>query len=301
MPEIKLSRLHKAVLCIIASAFFFALMNLFVQLSGDVPTVQKTFFRNFFALIIATIALLKNKHPLLPEKEALPDLLLRSVCGYVGVLCNFYALDHLTVSDASLLNKMSPFFAVIFSIFLLKEKADKWQWMIIVTAFIGALFVIKPTFQNTELLASAAGFTGGMMAGAAYTFVRRATQKGVKGSYVVFFFSAFSSLAALPFVIFDYHPMSWQQFLFLLCAGGSAALGQFCITSAYTFAPAKEVSIYDYSQIIFAALLGFFVMGQLPDLWSVLGYIIIISAAFAMFRYNNRHKPTETHKDSVKK
>ncbi len=288
MKKVKFTRLHKAVIYIVTSAFFFALMNLFVQLSGDVPTVQKTFFRNFFALIIASITMLKNKQPLLPEKKALPDLLLRSVCGYLGVLCNFYALDHLTVSDASLLNKMSPFFAIIFSIFLLREKADKWQWMIIITAFVGALFVIKPSFENTELLASAAGFTGGMAAGAAYTFVRRATQKGVKGSYIVFFFSAFSSLAALPFVLFDFHPMGWQQLLCLLGAGASAAVGQFCITSAYSFAPAKEVSIYDYSQIIFAALLGFFVMGQLPDLWSIFGYIVIIAAAFAMFRYNNK-------------
>lgn len=288
MQKPKLTRLHRAVICIVTSAFFFALMNLFVQLSGDVPTVQKTFFRNFFALIIASVTLFKNKHPILPEKKALPDLLMRSACGYLGVLCNFYALDHLTVSDASLLNKMSPFFAIVFSIFLLKERADKWQWAIIITAFIGALFVIKPSFQNTELLASLAGFTGGMAAGAAYTFVRRATQKGVKGYYIVFFFSAFSSLAALPFVLFDYHPMTWQQLLCLLGAGASAAVGQFCITAAYSFAPAKEVSIYDYSQIIFAALLGFLVMGQLPDWWSVFGYVVIIAAAFAMFRYNNR-------------
>ena len=175
-----LSRLNKAILFLITSAFFFALMNMFVRLSGDVPTIQKTFFRNFFALFIASGAMIKNRCSIIPPKGARFDLFMRAACGYAGVVLNFYAIDRLSISDASLLNKMSPFFAIIFSTFLLKERANKVQWAIILTAFIGALFVIKPSFQNAELGASIAGFCGGMCAGAAYTFVRRATGKGVK-------------------------------------------------------------------------------------------------------------------------
>lgn len=290
MSDRKIKPLHKAVICIIISAFFFALMNMFVSLSGDVPTIQKTFFRNLFALILAAAAMIKNKHGIKPPKKALPDLIMRAVCGYTGVICNFYAIDRLPISDASLLNKMSPFFAMIFSIFLLKERADRIQWLIILTAFAGAMFVIKPSFSNSDLLASAVGFTGGIAAGAAYTFLRRATGKGVKGFYVVFFFSAFSTLAALPFVVFAYSPMTLYQLLMLVGAGISAAAGQFAITAAYSHAPAKEVSIYDYSQIIFAAAIGFFVLGQIPDIWSFIGYAVIISAAFLMFRYNNRKR-----------
>ena len=214
--------------------------------------------------------------------------------GYSGVILNFYAIDRLPLSDASLLNKMSPFFVILFSTFLLKERANKIQWAIIITAFIGSLFVIKPTFQNADLTASIAGFFGGMCAGAAYTFVRRATNHGAKGYYIVFFFSAFSSLVALPLMMFDFKPLSWYQFLMLIGAGTSAAIAQFCITTAYSYAPAKEVSIYDYSQIIFAAGLGFIVFGQIPDIFSFIGYAIIIAAAFAMFKYNNRHHEEKT-------
>lgn len=290
MAKFELKRLHKAIIFLIISALFFALMNMFVQLSGDVPTIQKTFFRNFFALIIASGAMIKNKVSIVPPKEARFDILMRAVTGFVGMVCNFYALGELNLSDASLLNKMSPFFAIIFSIFLLKEKANKVQWAIILTAFVGVLFVIKPSFQNADIIPSVAGFVGGMAAGCAYTFVRRGTMHGAKGSYIVFFFSAFSCVAALPFVIFGYSPMTMEQFLMLVGAGLCAAVGQFCITAAYSYAPAKEVSIYDYSQIIFSAALGFFVMGQLPDWLNVVGYVVIIAAAFAMFRYNNRRK-----------
>ena len=285
-------KLHKAVIFLIASAFFFALMNMFVRLSGDIPTIQKTFFRNFFALFIASGAMIKNRCSIIPPKGARLDVLLRSVFGYTGVICNFYAIDRLPLSDASLLNKMSPFFAIVFSTFLLKERANKIQWSIIIMAFIGALFVIKPSFQNADLGASIAGFCGGMCAGAAYTFVRKATGKGVRGYYVVFFFSAFSTLAALPLTIAGFKPMTWFQLLMLIGAGVSAAIAQFCITTAYSYAPAKEVSIYDYSQIIFAALLGFIVFDQIPDILSFVGYIIIIVAAFIMFRYNNRKHST---------
>ncbi len=288
MAKKEMKPLHKAILLLVTSALFFSFMNMFVNLSGDVPTVQKTFFRNFFALIVASGVMIKNKESVIPKKGARLDLFLRSAVGYAGVLCNFYALGRLNLSDASLLNKMSPFFAIIFSVFLLKEKANKVQWIIILTAFVGAMFVIKPSFQNAELIPSIAGFIGGVCAGAAYTFVRRATKKGVKSYYVVFFFSAFSSLAALPFVLFDYHPMTMFQFLMLVGAGLSAAVAQFCITAAYSYAPAKEVSIYDYSQIIFSALVGFIVMGQIPDWLSFIGYGIIIAAAYVMFRYNNR-------------
>ncbi len=288
MSTPKQKKLHKAILCIVTSAFFFALMNMFVRLSGDIPTIQKTFFRNFFALFIAAGAMIKNRCSMIPPKGARLDLLLRSVFGYAGVIMNFYAVGRLSISDASLLNKMSPFFAIVFSGILLKERANKVQWAIILTAFVGALFVIKPTFQNAELVASISGFCGGMCAGAAYTFVRRATGKGVKGYYVVFFFSAFSTLAALPLTIISFQPMTMYQLLMLVGAGVSAALAQFCITTAYSYAPAKEVSIYDYSQIIFAALIGFIVLQQVPDALSFVGYGIIIIAAFLMFRYNNR-------------
>ncbi len=290
----KLKRLHKAIICLIVSAFFFALMNMFVRLSGDVPTVEKTFFRNLVAVFIATGVMIKNRCSVIPPKDARLDILLRAVFGYSGVILNFYAIDRLPLSDASLLNKMSPFFVILFSAFLLKERANKIQWAIIITAFIGALFVIKPTFQNADLIASIAGFFGGMCAGAAYTFVRRATNHGAKGYYIVFFFSAFSSLVALPLMMFDFKPLSWYQFLMLIGAGTSAAIAQFCITTAYSYAPAKEVSIYDYSQIIFAAGLGFIVFGQIPDIFSFIGYAIIIAAAFAMFKYNNRHHEEKT-------
>lgn len=253
-------------------------MGLFVKLSGDLPTVQKTFFRNAVAMIFALIIITKNHIWELPKGKNIKYLFIRSAAGTLGVLCNFYAVSQINLADASLLNKLSPFFAVIFSIFALKEKATFKQFFAVTMAFIGALFVMKPSF-SFDAIPGLLGFLGGMCAGLAYTYVRKLTQNGFKGPLIVFYFSLFSCAVTLPWLVFDYHPMSAMQWLYLILAGLSAGVGQFFITSAYSKAPAKEISVYDYSQIIFTTLLSLIVFGDLPDTLSFVGYSIIIAAA----------------------
>ncbi len=275
------------IIYIIFSSFCFAFMNAFVKLAGDLPAIQKSFFRNFIALIFAIIILSKNKTPFkCTNKKNYPILLIRAGIGTIGILLNFYSVDKLVLSDASMLNKMSPFFTILFSYWFLKENLTVFQISSVIVAFVGSLFIIKPSF-NLDAIPSICGLLGGMCAGLAYTAVRYLGQHGEKGPFIVAFFSAFSCAVTLPFLIFDYHPMTIQQTVFLLLAGLSAAGGQFSITAAYTYAPAKEISVYDYSQIIFAALLSLFLFNQLPDIYSFVGYIIIISTAIISFLYNN--------------
>lgn len=284
-----MSKRYRGIIYIIFSAFCFAFMNMFVRLAGDLPSVQKSFFRNFVAAVFACVILLKDKVPFRCKRENLIYLFMRAGFGTLGILCNFYAIDHLVLADASMLNKMSPFFAVLFSFLILKEKVTAPQALIVTGAFIGSMFVVKPTFSNMDLIPSVIGLLGGVCAGAAYTMVRKLGENGEKGPFIVFFFSSFSCMVTVPWLIFDYHPMTGRQLVVLLLAGLSAAGGQFSITAAYTCAPAREISVYDYSQIIFAALLGFVVFGQIPDALSWLGYGIICTMAVIMFLYNTRH------------
>ncbi len=269
-------------MCIIISAFCFAIMNTFVRLAGDLPSIQKSFFRNFVALIFAAAMLLRTEEKFSFDRKNLPYLLLRAFFGTMGILGNFYAIDHLVLADASMLNKLSPFFAILFSYFILREKTSPGQAIAVVIAFIGALFIIKPTGVSFNA-ASLVGVMGGMGAGIAYTMVRLLSKRGERGPFIVFFFSAFSCVATLPFLIFDFHPMEWWQLLCLLGAGLAATGGQFSITAAYSFAPAKEISVFDYTQIIFAAALGFIFFGELPDGYSLIGYVIIIAVSVRMF------------------
>lgn len=292
----KLSSKTKGIICILLSAFCFSGMSSFINLSGDLPVPQKVFFRNLVALFCASAVLLKNHQPFKPIKGCLKYHFLRSSVGLIGVFGNFYATTHMAhTADAAMLNKLSPFATLIFSALFLKEKVKPKQAVAIVVAFVGAMFVIKPTLSNVELVPSLAGFIGGVSAGAAYTTVRHMANKGENGRFTVFFFSAFSVAVTAPYLIFNYHPMTPQQFFYLFMVGVCAAGGQFAITAAYTFAPSSEISIYDYSNIIFTAIEGYFFLGhQIPDVLSIVGYFIICLMAVWMFIYNN--KSTELKK-----
>ncbi len=269
---------QKGIICILLAAFSFAAMNLFVKLSGDLPTFQKAFFRNLVAAIVALIMLLRSGERITIQKENVPFLTVRILAGTVGILANFYAIGQMNIADASMLNKLSPFFAILFSIILLKERPSRRDVTAVIVAFIGALFVIKPSFGLNSLPALI-GVVGGMGAGLAYTCVRRLKIQGMASSVIVLLFSAFSCLVCVPSLLMHPAPMKAEQLVFLLLAGIAAAGGQFSITAAYSFAPAKEISVYDYTQVIFAAILSLVFIGEFPDIWSIIGYIIIIGIA----------------------
>lgn len=278
----------KGILYVITAAFGFSMMSVFVHLAGDLPVFQKAFFRNVVALIFVTGIMLKRKIGFVPDKKNVPALLGRSFFGTVGLLCNFYAIDKLVLADANMLNKLSPFFAIVFSIFLLSERPTAVQVLSVFAAFVGSAFIIKPSLGGYAVFPAIVGATGGMGAGLAYTFVRYLGGKGENSFRIIFFFSVFSSLVCIPFMLADFEPFSLKSLIFLICAGISASVGQFGITKAYVCAPAKEISVYDYTQVLFAALFGFLIFGQIPDFLSVIGYCLICGAGIGMFFYNRK-------------
>lgn len=269
----------KGILFILSAAFFFSLMTVFVRLSGDVPTMQKAFFRNIVAAFLAAFILMRSGEKFYIPRTSLLDMFLRCSIGTMGILCNFWAVDHMRIADANILNKLSPFFAILMSIFILKERPNRVEWLSVLLAFIGAAFVAKPGAGIASFPALVA-ILGGFTAGTAYTYVRKLGLSGVKGPVIVFSFSVFSTLILLPNILLNYHPMSVKQFVFLVLAGCSAAIAQLSVTAAYQNAPARDISVFDYSQVVYAAMFGFLLWGEIPDAWSFLGYAIIIGTAF---------------------
>ena len=142
MEKLIKSNRIKGILCIITSACGFAVMSAFIKLSGDLPSFRKTFFRNLVAAAIALYLIIKHKGSLVGKKENRKILVLRSIFGTIGIVCNYYAVDRLVLSDANMLNKLSPFLVVIFCALFLKEKINLKQISMVSVAFIGALFII---------------------------------------------------------------------------------------------------------------------------------------------------------------
>ena len=174
------------------------------------------------------------------------------------------------------------------SVVILHELPGRIDIVCVILAFTGALFVIRPT-QGVASFPALIGAMGGFAAGTAYTILRKLRLRGERGPVIVFFFSVFSLLVCLPQMLLGFQPMSPLQFLCLLCAGCSAALGQLSITKAYSLAPAREISVFDYSQVIFAGIWGLAFLGEVPDRMSLIGYAVIIADAFLRWYAGKKH------------
>lgn len=287
MQTAHMSNRMKGILLLILSSLSFALMNVFVRLAGDLPSAEKSFFRNLIALLVAWIMIWRSHEGLSYEKKDLKYLLLRSICGTVGILCNYYAIDHMLLADSTAIQKLVPFITIVSSGILLKEKVKPWQLVLVLMAFLASLLVIKPGY-TANLFPAFIQLLGAVGAGVAYTYVRLLGIQGVTKPKIIFFFSAFSCISMIPLMLGSFVMPDWKQLGCLLLCGLAASGGQFAITYAYGFAPANQISIYDYSQIIFSALFGYIFFQQVADLYSWIGYILLIGIAILNFWFQNR-------------
>ena len=288
-----------AVLCILLSAFGFALMAMFVRLADGcggepLPAVQKAFFRNIVAAAIAAWAFFGKRRQSAPprlRRRDWTDLILRSALGTCGIFANFYALSHIPVGDAMALNKTAPFFTLLLSWMLLGERMTLRQSLCVAGAFAGAMLVVKPGFAGSFSRPALVGIFSGFCAGAAYAFLHKLGRAGVDGSFIILFFSVFSCVACVPFMACGFAPMTMLQVAAVFGAGAGAALGQFGITWAYRFAEPRQIAVYDYTGIVFTVVLGFIAFGQIPDAWSVGGMAVIIAMGILVLpRFRARSK-----------
>lgn len=281
-----MSNKTKAVFCMLISALGFTFMSVTVKYVTGIPLFEKVFFRNLISLGVAFFMLKKSSAPMFGRRENQLALLARSIFGLAGVVLNFYAIANLTLADSSMLGKLSPIFVTIMACIFLKEKIDNKQILSIIITFLGALLVIKPEF-SLEMLPSLSGIMSAASAGVAYTLLRYLKDKESPDT-IIFYFSLISVVFTAPFALAEYVQPTFTQLGLLLATGVFASVGQFGITYAYKFAKATEVSIYNYSAIVFGIILGFIFFGEIPDALSLLGGAIIIAVAFYIFKHNQK-------------
>lgn len=286
-----LTNKQKGIAFIIISAFNFSIMNTIVKSVNGIPSIEKAMFRNGVSLLFAFVVLAKAKNKkkrhFLPNRGNEKILLIRSISGTIGLTCLYISIDRISMTDATMLNKLSPFFTMIFSAIFLKEKIFKPQMISLLIAFTGALLVIKPTF-NVEIIPYIVGLSSGIFAGLAYTCVRYLSNKGERSAIIIFYFSLTTLIVLLPVLYVIYVPLNINQFILLIFSGLFASFGQFALTKAYSLAPSKEISIYDYSQMIFVSIWSLLFFEQIPNNLSLIGYFVILSASIYIYTYNKK-------------
>ncbi|MDO4314337.1 MAG: DMT family transporter [Oscillospiraceae bacterium] len=282
------SRKTKAVLLMLISALSFSIMQIFVKLSSaEVPTFEQVFFRNLVSLIIAAFMVKREKLPVVREmRRGGWALLGRSFFGFLGIVLFFYATGHARQADVAMLNRASPVFVTLFAGIFLKEQINRVKIASTVLCIAGAYIAMQPSFDSNPLPLFSA-FAAAAVAGLAYTLLAYC-KNFVSPSVIIFHFSAFSTICAGVMMLPNFVVPSPKVFLMLLMIGIFAAGGQFLLTYAYKMAPASEVSIYQYSGVVFTAILSFIVLGESLSSSSIVGGLVILGAIFWVFEYHRK-------------
>lgn len=275
---------YKGITLIILAALFFSLMATTVKSVNEFPLIQKVFFRNFIGVIILSFYVVKDKSILKINNKVL--MFGRCAFGLTGVFLYYKSLGLLDLSEAVVINKLSPFFVIVLGGLVLKEKIKTSQFIAVFIALGGIVVLLRPQ-MSIDIMPAIIGLLGALSAAGAYTIIRELRHSD-KPTTIVFYFCLSSTLVTLPFLLNNFMMPTWMQ-LFQLCMIGIFALiAQLLMTNAYRYAPASQLSIYTYLNIIFSALWGVLFWSESLSSTFIIGAGLIILAGFINFYTANR-------------
>ncbi|KGE73963.1 DMT family transporter [Spirochaeta lutea] len=279
----------KPILYMLISALSFAVMGFFVKNLSGVALPIKILFRNGVVFIIILGLQVYARRPVTellgrPGNRLL--LLFRGLAGTLGILGYFYSLQYLSLGDASMLNRLSPFFVLLFAFLLSKIRPRMVQILALVLAFTGAVLVLQSAQQTTgsiQLAAGIAGVLGAAAAGLAYTIIGKIGSKE-NPLAIMAYFAVFSFISTIPFLISLSGPTQ-SEFFQLLVLGLLAGVGQWFLTLAYQRGNPNRVSIFNYANIVFSMIIDGLILSSMPSIFSILGGIAIITGALISWKW----------------
>jgi len=268
--------LMKAIGCLTLSALLFSVMGICIRYaSHTVDNYTIVFFRNVVGLILFLPFIFKQGTSFV-KTEKLWMHTWRSIVGLAAMYGFFYAIAHLKLSNAMVFTYSSPIFIPLIAWLFLKEKVTTAMLCAAGLGFIGVFCVAKPD-QGLLNWISIVGISSSLLASMAFVTVRALTQTEPP-ERIVFYFCLIGSLLSVIPMFWVWRPYHLQELLFLIGAGILANVSQIFMSHAYRLAPAGQIAPVNYIAIIFAGLWGFLLWNEVPDLYSVIGFGIILSA-----------------------
>ena len=291
----------------IISTFAFLAMSTLVKLaSSDMPIGELMFFRAFFALIPLGIWLWWTDELRSAMKTTrLGGHLIRSISGSGGMYFGFASLALLPLPDATALGYLSPLVATVLASFLLKEIVRPERWAAIGIGFLGTLVMVAPHLAQRDFSAfytagPALGALAGMTASACNGFssiqIRKLAQIERTGT-IVFYFLMVTSLVGLATSFFEWRQPTSHEAVLLICSGILGGIGQILITASYRYADASVIVSFEYSTLVWAVAIGFFIFGDIPHPAVFAGALLVIASGLYVVY---RERQLNHHQQSLK-
>ncbi|MET0152872.1 MAG: DMT family transporter [Candidatus Binatia bacterium] len=267
---------------LLGSSLLFALASVAVKLaSPSVTNEMIVFFRSFFGLIAVTPWLLRDGWTGLRTRYSHQHVT-RALAGLAAMYCFFYAISHLPLGEAMLLNYSSPLFIPFIARVWLGEPLPKGFGWAVGTGLVGITLILKPGsgfFSPAALI----GLLSSVLTATAMVSIRGLTRYEPT-LRIVFYFGVVCSVASAPGLVWGWRPLSLHALALLAAVGFLATCGQILLTRAYSLAPAARVGPFTYSTVLFAAFFGWLVWGEVPDRLSIAGAALVCTAGVLAIR-----------------
>jgi len=273
--------IKKAILYMIISTFAFTLLNVTVKKLIHYDTAQIVFFRSLGSLIFTSGFIIYYKLPLVGKNNKL--LVLRSFVGLMSMSLFFMSLKYLNVGSAVTLRYLSPIFAAILAVIILREKIKPLQWLFFIVAFIGVIVLkssdIKINTIGLTLILSSA-FFGGLV----YIVINKIgnTEHPIT---VVNYFMIISTIAGGILSVFNWKTPLDKDWLPLLSLGVFGFFGQLYMTKAFQLTTVNIIAPLKYIEVIFTVIIGVLLFKEFYNVWSLLGIVLIISGLILNILY----------------
>lgn len=285
----------KAIGLKLISALLFAAMSALVRQLGDVaPVGQMVFFRSAFAILPVVLVYAIRGELATAVRTSRPlGQLGRGLLSVGGMFSNFSALTRLPLADATAISFASPLITVALAAIILKERVRIYRWSAVVIGFAGVIVMLIPHLDigRYAAIGGAAAAAGSMFAvisafcnAGTVIQTRRLTQSETTSS-IVFYFSLVCAIAGALTLPFAWHSPTARELAALIALGILGGFAHILLTESYRYATASLVAPFDYTSMLWALLLGYWVFGELPDTLVYVGASIVAAAGlFVIWR-----------------
>jgi drug/metabolite transporter (DMT)-like permease len=266
----------------ILAGLFFTFIGVMIRMANkEVHVLEIVFFRYFISLIIMVPWMARRGLSGLKGKN-LYILFARSVSSYIGAILWFASMIYLPLAEATALGYTAPLFATLGAVLFLDEVVGNRRWWALAVGFIGTLIILRPGIDTITLPALYA--IGGAIFIANSVLLVKILNRTESAETIVLYMGIFSTPLSFGVAIFFWKTPSFETLFWLIGIGIFSTLAHLAYTRSFAIADASAVLPFDYIRILMAAALGFGVYGEIPDIWTWAGTIVIISSALYIAR-----------------
>jgi drug/metabolite transporter (DMT)-like permease len=275
----------------VLGAFFFSVMSLGVKLAGQRIPSQEIVLVRGLCNVVLTYAMLRRARMALLGSRPLA-LVLRGLLGYAALSCFYYALVRLPLADATVLQYTNPIWTALLAGWLLGERFRPREAALVIASLLGVVLIARPSIvfggdERLDLVAVGVALLGSIFSASAYVTVRKLARTEDPLT-IVFYFALVTVPGAVPGVLANAVWPTPAEWVLLLGIGLSAQAGQVYLTRGLQLEPAGRATAVGYLQIVFAAAWGALAFGEIPDVWTFAGALVILFSTLRLVRAQKR-------------